>query len=102
MDRRYLEVFGWKGIKPVKGRPEKKKLRPVPGYLSGLEKCFLATLKQGKALSTAAVTSAAAELPLCRGCRDSANLLSAGEALIRKGLAARTMKNGKYYWRRHG
>jgi len=46
-----------------------------------------------------AVAAAAAELPLCRGCRDAANLLSAGDSLLRKGLAARSLRAGKYFWR---
>jgi len=99
VDRRYLEVFGWDGIKPVSGRPEKKKLAPVNGYLSGLEKCFLEILRSGGEMPTSAVAAAAAELPLCRGCRDAANLLSAGDSLLRNGLAARSLRAGKYFWR---
>jgi MoaA/NifB/PqqE/SkfB family radical SAM enzyme len=99
MDRRYLEIFGWDGIKPVDGQPQKKSLKPIPGYLSGLEKCFLEVLRAAGELPTAAVAAAAEKMPLCRGCRDAANLISAGEALLKKGLAARSFRDGKYFWR---
>jgi cyclic pyranopterin phosphate synthase len=98
VDRRYLEIFGWAGIKPVTGKPAARRLKPVRGYLSGLEKCFLETLRGGP-LPTSAVTAAAAGLPLCRGCRDASNLLSAGDSLLGKGLVARALKGGRYFWR---
>ncbi len=103
VDRRYLELFGWEGFRALTSPPVLKRLRPVPGYLSVAEKCFLEILRAGKTVSTGAVLAAAEDLPLCRNCRDNANILSAAGLLVKKGLIGRSLKGGKYFWRlKHG
>ena len=43
----YLTLFGWKGFKPASGPAKTNRLEPVPGYLTGMEKCFMEVLKEG-------------------------------------------------------
>ncbi|MFA6435177.1 MAG: radical SAM protein [Elusimicrobiales bacterium] len=98
VDHNYLELFGWKGFRPVKEPPKTNAPVPEPGYLSGPEKCFLEVLKTGNGAPTAKVLALAADLPLCHNCRDGSSVLAAGEALIKKGRVKRTFRNGKYLW----
>lgn len=98
VDHNYLELFGWKGFKPVMKPAKKKALRPEPGYLNGLEKCFVEVLKKEDGLSTAGVLALARDLPLCHDCRDGSSVLATGETLVKKGRVKRSFKNGKYFW----
>ena len=98
VDRRYLELFGWKGFRPVKKRARAVKPAPARGYLNGLEKCFIEVLKKRDRIPTAKVLTVARELPLCHDCRDGASVLATGEALIKKGLIKREFVKGKYFW----
>ncbi|OGS07513.1 MAG: hypothetical protein A2270_09615 [Elusimicrobia bacterium RIFOXYA12_FULL_51_18] len=95
----YLALFGWKGFKPAAGPAKRKKLRPAPGYLSGMEKCFVEVLKKEDGIPTSKVLELARSLPLCHDCDDGAGVLTTGEVLINKGLIKRDFKKGKYLWR---
>lgn len=98
VDAGYVRLFGWKGFRPVRARPEP--FRPAAGpYLSNSEKCFLETLRSGGELSTAAVLRAAKGVPLCYDCTDGTRALAAGQSLEKKGLVSRALKGGLYYWR---
>ena len=98
VDRNYLELFGWKGFKPILETPGKKSLPPEPGYLSALEKCFIEVLKIADGISTARVLALARGLPLCHDCRDGSSVIVTGEALIKKGRVKRDFRKGKYFW----
>ncbi|MBU2574729.1 MAG: radical SAM protein [Elusimicrobia bacterium] len=99
VDRHYLELFGWKGFRPVLKRAKLKQIKPEPGYLNGLEKCFMEVLKKQNNIPTTRVLALAMRLPLCHDCRDGSSVLATGETLIKKGLVKRDFKNGKYFWR---
>lgn len=99
VDRAYLRLFGWKGLRPVAAKPVAAK--PVPGpLLTNNEKCFLEALRGGRALSTAQLLKAAKKIPLCYDCADGNSVLVTGQALVKRGLAASSFRNGVYYWRR--
>jgi len=98
VDRHYLELFGWKGFKPVLKPAKQKDLRAEPGYLGGLEKCFIEILKKENGVPTARVLALARGLPLCLDCRDGSSVLVTGEALIKKGLIKKDFRKGKYFW----
>ena len=98
VDHNYLDLFGWKGFRPVTRPAKKKALRPEPGYLDSLEKCFVEVLKKENDISTTRVLSLARNLPLCHDCRDGSSVLTTGEALVKKGRVKRTFKTGKYFW----
>ena len=93
VDHNYLELFGWKGFKPVTGPAKQKAVRPEPGYLNSLEKCFIETLNKEDGIPTARVLALARSLPLCRDCRDGSSVLSTGETLVKKGRIKRNFKN---------
>ena len=95
----YLALFGWKGFKPATVPAKRKPLKPMPGYLTGMEKCFMEVLKKEDGIPTARVLALARTLPLCHDCRDGAGVLTTGEVLIGKGLIKRDFKKGKYSWR---
>jgi len=99
VDSGYLELFGWKGFRPVLKRVPAKQLRPEPGYLNGLERCFVEVLKKEDRISTARVLELAAGLALCQDCKDGSSVLVTGEALIKKGLVKRDFVKGGYFWR---
>ncbi|HCC48343.1 MAG TPA: hypothetical protein DEQ38_09565 [Elusimicrobia bacterium] len=98
VDGKYLEIFGWKGIAPVRGKP-----RPAPETagprLTNNEKCFLEVLRGGKTLTTAQVLKAAKTVPLCYDCSDGNSVLVTGQALVKKGLIERRFGAGVYSWR---
>lgn len=98
IDRNYLELFGWKGILPVKTKPAAARSGPGP-YFTDNEKCFLELLRGGKPRDTAQLLRAAPRVPLCYGCSDGANVLVTGVALEKKGLVKRALKGGRYFWR---
>lgn len=99
LDAKYIARFGWKGIRPVKARPARR--RPAAGpLLSDREKCFLEALKGKRARTTAQILSAAARLPLCYDCSDGNSVLATGQSLERKGLVARRFLKGAYLWER--
>lgn len=99
VDSNYLELFGWRGFKPVVTRPKKPRPGPGGGYLTGLEKCFMEVLGKENGIPTARVLAVARGLALCHDCRDGAGVLATGEALIKKGRVKRVFKKGKYFWR---
>ena len=99
VDTNYLELFGWRGFKPVVKRPRKPRAAPGRDYLTGLEKCFVEVLKKENGIPTARVLALARGLALCHDCRDGASVLTTGEALIKKGRVKRDFKKGKYFWR---
>jgi MoaA/NifB/PqqE/SkfB family radical SAM enzyme len=98
IDRNYLAVFGWKGIRPVLNKPAPAPRRAGP-LLTNNEKCFAEILRGGRELGTAAILAAARKLPLCRGCSDGSHVLLTGQALVKRGLARRRLARGVYYWR---
>ena len=98
VDYNYLELFGWKGFTPVIRPAKKKTLRPEPGYLNSLEKCFIKVLEKQTGIPTARVLALARDLPLCHACRDGSSVLTTGETLVKKGRVERKFKNGKYFW----
>jgi len=97
VDGHYLEIFGWKGISPVKGKPAPAREK-AGAYFTNNEKCFLELLRGGKVLGTEAMLRAAKGVPLCYDCADGANVMITGSALVRKGLVNRAFKGGKYSW----
>ncbi len=99
VDARYLEIFGWKGFEPVRAPAARRELKPEPGYLSGLEKCFLEVLARENAIPTARVLELARQIPLCHDCKDGTRVLSTGESLVKRGLVERTFKGAKFIWR---
>ena len=98
VDHNYLDLFGWKGFNPIRKPAKKKALRPEPGYLDSLEKCFMEVLKNENAISTSRVLAIARNLPLCHDCRDGSSVLATGEALVKKGRVKRSFITGKYFW----
>lgn len=99
VDYHYLELFGWKGFRPALKLPRIKQVKPEPGYLNSLEKCFIEVLKKQDGIPTARVLALSRGLALCHDCKDGAGVLTTGEALIKKGRVKRVFKNGKYFWR---
>ena len=97
VDRNYLEIFGWKGISPVKGKPAPARLKTGP-FFTNNEKCFLEILRRGNPLSTADLLRAARRVPLCYDCSDGANVMITGAALVKKGLVTRAFRGGIYSW----
>ena len=100
VDFNYLSLFGWKGFRPAAGPAKRRALRPRPGYLNGMETCFMEILSRENGISTARVLELARGLPLCHDCRDGAGVLATGEALMRKKLVTRDFARGRYSWRR--
>jgi hypothetical protein len=100
VDHHYLELFGWKGFRPIIKRPRGKQGKPEPGYLNSLEKCFMEVLNKQNGIPTARVLTLSRGLALCHDCKDGASVLSTGEALIKKGRVKRDFKKGKYFWRK--
>lgn len=98
VDRGYLEIFGWKGVRPVLKKPSPLR-RKAGALLTNNEKCFAELLLGGRELSTAQVLAAARGLPLCYDCSDGAHVLQTGLALVKRGLASRRFARGAYYWR---
>ena len=98
VDRNYWRLFGWAGFRPVTAKPAPAKSAPGP-LLTDNEKCFLETLRGKKELSTAQILAAARKVPLCYDCSDGNSVLVTGQALVKKGRAARSFRNGAYYWR---
>lgn len=97
LDRNYLALFGWRGIRPVLKKPAPA--RPAAGPLmTDNEKCFLETLRGGE-LSTAGILRAAKKVPLCYDCTDGSSALVTGQLLLRKGRVRRARRGGTYYWR---
>lgn len=97
VDGNYLEIFGWKGISPVRGKPPPARLKTGP-FFTNNEKCFLEILRRGKPLGTAAMLRAARDIPLCYDCTDGANVMITGAALAKKGLVTRALRGGIYFW----
>ena len=97
IDHNYLEIFGWKGISPVRRKPAAEKLKTGP-FFTNNEKCFLELLKGGKPRSTAEILRAAKSVPLCYDCADGANVMVTGALLVKKGLIKRTFQGGIYFW----
>lgn len=97
IDGNYLEIFGWKGISPVRGKPAAAKLKAGP-FFTNNEKCFLELLRGGKTRSTAEILRAAKGVPLCYDCADGANVMITGASLVKKGLVKRTFRGGLYFW----
>ncbi len=98
VDRNYLSLFGWRGIRPVLKKPAEPRRAAGP-LLTNNERCFAEILKGGRELSTAQVLAAARDLPLCYDCSDGSHVLATGQALVRRGLAARRFHKGTFYWR---
>jgi MoaA/NifB/PqqE/SkfB family radical SAM enzyme len=98
VDRNYLRLFGWAGFRPVAGKPAPARKTTGP-LLTDNEKCFLETLRGKKELSTARILKAAKKIPLCYDCSDGNSVLVTGQALVKKGRAARSFRHGAYYWR---
>lgn len=98
LDRNYLRLFGWAGFRPVTVKPSTAKTAAGP-LLTDNEKCFLETLRGRKELSTAQILAAAKKIPLCYDCSDGNSVLVTGQSLVKKGRAARSFRNGVYYWR---
>jgi len=99
VDARYLDIFGWAGFKPVLKLAAPRELEPAPGYLSGLEQCFMEVLARENAIPTARVLALARRIPLCHDCKDGARVLSTGESLVKRGLVERSFRNAKFFWR---
>jgi len=99
VDRRHAALFGWAGFSPIRKLRTLRIPEPERGYLSGLEKCFLETLKIRDGLSTAEVLRAARTIPLCHDCRDGAGVLTTGAGLVKKGLVKKSFRKGAYIWR---
>ncbi|MBI4352188.1 MAG: radical SAM protein [Elusimicrobia bacterium] len=97
VDVNYLELFGWKGIFPVKSRPAPARSKAGP-FFTNNEKCFLELLRGGKTRGTAELLRAAKSVPLCYDCADGANVLLTGSSLVKKGLVNRSFRNGAYFW----
>lgn len=97
IDRNYLALFGWRGIRPVLERPAPSRAAAGP-LLTDNEKCFLETLRGGE-LSTAGILRAARKIPLCYDCTDGNSALVTGQALMKKGRVSRVRRGGVYYWR---
>lgn len=98
VDRGYLGIFGWKGVRPVRARPAARR-RKTGALLTNNEKCFAEILRGGKELSTAQILAAARTLPLCYDCSDGSHVLLTGQALVKRRLASRRFARGAYYWR---
>lgn len=98
LDRGYLRLFGWRGVRPVAGRPAPRRAEAGP-LLTNNERCFLELLRAGRWLSTARVLKAARGVPLCYDCSDGHSVTAAGALLLKKGLIERSFRGGSYYWR---
>jgi len=100
VDSNYLELFGWKGFRPApraRGRPA---IKPLPGYLNSMEKCFMEILLLENGISTARLLELARSLPLCSDCKDGAGALITGQGLVKRRLVKREFRNGRYFWRK--
>lgn len=101
IDRKYLAIFGWKGIRPVTRKPAGR--RPAPGpLLTDREKCFMEVLRGGRSRNTRQILAAARRLPLCHDCSDGNSVLATGQSLAAKGLVERSFFRGAYRWRLKG
>jgi hypothetical protein len=99
LDKAYIELFGWKDIRPAKTRPAAARTKPLPGYLNAMEKCFMEILGTENNISTRRVLALARTIPLCQDCRDGNNVMTTGQALEKKGLVRKEFKKGGYLWR---
>ncbi len=97
IDHNYLDIFGWRGISPVKSKPPAARLKAGPLFTNN-EKCFLELLRGGKTRATAELLRAAKSVPLCYDCSDGSNVMTTGTALVKKGLVTRSLRGGIYLW----
>jgi hypothetical protein len=85
---KYYTLYGADEIKPI----------GIETYLTDLEKCMIKVLQTENNISSERILKIAKRFRICAGCSDGVHVLLTGEKLIKKKIAKRGYKNGKYFW----
>ncbi len=101
VDRNYAELYGWRGFRPFRSPPVRRKREEAPEalFFSDNERCMSALLEGRGWTATPAVLEASRRLALCRDCSDGNAVLGAGLSLEKKGLVEKKLERGTFFWR---
>lgn len=92
VDKGYIDIFGWKGFKPVKELKKKKV------YLNDDERCLIEILQKGRKMTMDEIIKISRKIPLCSNCQDANNIINAATSLSFKKLINIEFSRGKYYF----
>ncbi len=98
VDRKYIEIFGWKDFVPLKTKDKKVEKHIEDSYLTDNEKCLIEILKKKNNIDTQTILKIAKKIPLCQDCTDGNNVINAAAKLVTKKIIKMEFKKGKYYF----
>ncbi len=98
VDKKYIEIFGWKDFVPLKTKDKKEEKYIENNYLTDNEKCLIEILKKKNNIDTQTVLKIAKKIPLCQDCTDGNNVINAAAKLVTKKIIKMEFKKGRYYF----